>query len=70
MRKITHLAAMMLLCVPVYADCPLTVRCKIDGEAMGVEETYSNGLHVSKKYGHDYDGPNGKEHHYVIVQCQ
>jgi len=60
----------MSLCMALRADCPLTVRCKIDGAAMGEEETYVNGAHISKKFGHDYYGPNGKEHHYVIIQCQ
>lgn len=50
--------------------CPVVVTCLLDGQGMMVEETYLNGIHISKKYGHDYYGPNGKVHHYVILSCQ
>jgi hypothetical protein len=49
--------------------CPNSVKCDLDGQYMSQEETYWNGLHESAKYGHDYYGPNGKVHHYVIVSC-
>ena len=50
--------------------CPVVVTCSLDGQGMTVEATYVKGTHLSKKYGHDYYGPSGKEHHYVIVECQ
>ena len=51
------------------ADCPMTVKCSIDGQMMNNEECYYNGLHKSCKFSHDYYGPNGKEHHYRVVTC-
>lgn len=51
------------------ADCPVVVKCSIDGEGMMQEQCYINGSHKSCKFSHDYYGPNGKEHHYVIVVC-
>jgi hypothetical protein len=53
----------------VRADCPISVKCSIDGQMMLQEETYYNGGHKSVKYSHDYYGPNGKEHHYIVVSC-
>lgn len=49
--------------------CPSSVKCNLDGSYMFQEETYYNGLHKSVKYGHDYNGPDGTVHHYVIVSC-
>jgi hypothetical protein len=69
MRAITRLAAAILFCLPVYADCPITVTCKIDGEEMRVEQVYNSEGHTSKRYGHDFNGMNGKVHHSVVVQC-
>ena len=59
----------LLLTGMAKADCPFMVKCSIDGEYMMVEETYYNGIHKSQKFSHDYNGPNGKEHHYVVVAC-
>ncbi|MGP8271806.1 MAG: hypothetical protein ACLQLH_17215 [Terracidiphilus sp.] len=54
----------------VHADnCPFSETCSIDGQMMMQEATYYNGIHKSVKYGHDYYGANGKEHHYVVVEC-
>jgi hypothetical protein len=55
---------------PAPQGCPVMAKCDIDGQYMSVEETYINGMHISKKYGHTYQGTNGPEHHFVIVQCQ
>jgi hypothetical protein len=64
------LLVLMFITLAAKADCPLTVSCNIDGEAMSEEETYVNGMHISKKFGHTHYGPHGTEHHYQIVQCQ
>lgn len=53
----------------VYAYCPSMVKCKLDGEYMSQDTCYYNAGHKSCKYSHDYDGPNGTEHHYVIISC-
>ena len=69
MKKVFVGLVFVLFAVPLRASCPMGVKCSLDGEYMTEEETYYNGLHESKKYGHDYYGPNGKVHHYVIVKC-
>ncbi|MGB6835720.1 MAG: hypothetical protein WA660_01450 [Candidatus Acidiferrales bacterium] len=70
MKKILlGIAALLMLVVPAVANCPVMVKCSIDGEYMSQEETYWNAGHESIKYSHDYYGANGKEHHYVIVSC-
>lgn len=46
--------------------CPFSVTCSLDGGAMYAEQTFLNGIHVSKQFGHNHEG----QHHYVIVQCQ
>jgi hypothetical protein len=63
--------ALLFLAATVRADsnCPVSVTCNIDGAIMLQEATYYNGPHKSVKYGHDYYGPNGKEHHFVIIDC-
>jgi hypothetical protein len=65
----TIVLAILLLGVTAYASCPMMVKCSMDGQSMSQEECYMNGLHRSCKYSHDYYGPKGKEHHYVIVEC-
>ncbi len=50
-------------------NCPFSEICSIDGATMLQEDAYYNGIHKSVKYGHTYNGPNGQEHHYVIVAC-
>jgi len=69
MKKMFLSFGLLLLAVPLRASCPVTLKCDLDGQYMSEEETYVNGMHVSKKYGHDYYGPNGTVHHYVIVKC-
>lgn len=71
MNKKLGLAALLML-VPfmVKADCPVVVNCSIDGEGMMEEETYVNGIHITKKFGHTHYGSHGPEHHYRMVQCQ
>jgi hypothetical protein len=51
------------------ADGCSFVKCPTDGQMMMQEECYWNNLHRSCKFGHDYYGPSGKEHHYVMVAC-
>lgn len=69
-RNILKLAFLLIFLVGIaVASCPNSVKCSIDGQYMFEEETYVSGSHMSKKYGHDYYGSHGTEHHYVIVQC-
>jgi hypothetical protein len=67
--KVAFLAFLLPIAFARADNCPLTVTCAIDGQMMMQEATYYNGGHKSIKYGHDYYGPNGKEHHYVIIAC-
>lgn len=59
-----------LLLVPaVHATCPISAKCEIDGATMLEETCYYNNSQKYCRFGHDYSGPNGKEHHYVIKKC-
>jgi hypothetical protein len=49
--------------------CPAQVQCNLDGGWMNPEDTYNNGGHISKKYGHDYYDGGKRVHHYVIIHC-
>ncbi len=70
MKKFLWLAALILCASSVRADnCPMSVKCSIDGQIMLQEQTYYDGIHKSVKYGHDYYEGGQKEHHYVIVSC-
>jgi len=51
------------------ASCPISVNCSLDGAYMMNEGCYYNGLHQTCKFGHTHYGPNGPEHHYVMVDC-
>jgi hypothetical protein len=67
--KVAALAFLQRIAFARADNCPLTVTCSIDGQMMMQEAAYYNGSHKSIKYGHDYYGPNGKEHHFVITAC-
>jgi len=69
MRKIFSGVVLFLFVSPLFASCPASVKCSIDGQLMFEKESYFNGGHMSKKFAHNYQGPNGTEEHYVIVSC-
>jgi hypothetical protein len=50
--------------------CPSSLKCDRDGEWMPLEMTYEEDGHVKKRYGHDYFGTQGKEHHQVTLVCK
>jgi hypothetical protein len=63
--------ALLFVPVSIYASCPVSVKCAVDGESMFQEGCdYNTGTHHQVcKYGHDHYEDGSKVHHYIYVDC-
>ena len=68
-KMLLVLAVLAATVLAAHAMCPSSVTCDLDGMYMQSEGCYWNGMHQTCKFGHTHYGPNGPEHHYVMVNC-